>query len=216
MTPIESHTLLPLYVHPQVDPAAWRHAAAAVGEHLTVVVRDDGDDPAVAGALSQLAAAGVATLGHVDAQFATRPVADLQEAVARWARCPVSGIFLDQTPTSPFSIGPVALAVRAARRGGLSVVLNPGTATDPLYRELGARVCTFEGTWQRYRDWSGHGSRPGDGHLVHSVPPESMAEAQALLRQRRAGFGLVTDRTPPEPYAGAPAWLVNAGSPVTA
>lgn len=215
MTPTDIPTLLPLYVHPAVDPAAWRHAAAA-GAHLTVVVRHDGDDPAVAGVLSQLAAAGVATLGYVDTRFATRPVADLQAAVARWARCPVSGIFLDQTPTSPFSIGPVALAVRTARRGGLSVVLNPGTVPDPLYRELGARVCTFEGPWQRYRDWSGHGSQPGDGHLVHSVPPECVAEARALLRQRRAGFGLVSDRAAPDPYADVPAWLVGTDSPVTA
>ncbi len=170
----------------------------------------------MAGALSRLAAAGVTALGRVDARFATRPVADLRGAVAGWARCPVSGVFLDQTPTSPFSIGPVALAVRAARRVGLQVVLNPATVPDPLYRVLGAQLCTFEGTWEQYRDWSGHGTQPGDGHLVHSVPPERTGEAHALLRQRRAGFGLVTDLTPPEPYAGAPAWLAGAGSAVTA
>lgn len=215
MTSTEPHTLLPLYVHPEVDPAAWQAAAAAGGD-LTVVVREDGDDPAVAGVLSQLAAAGVSVIGHVDAQFATRPVTELQAEVARWARCPVSGIFLDQVPTSPFSIGPVALAVRAARRAGLPVVLNPAAATDPLYRELGARVCTFEGPWEHYRDWSGHGSQPGDGHLVHSVPPECLTRARSLMRQRRAGFGLATDRTPPQAYAGAPAWLVGAGDAVIA
>jgi hypothetical protein len=215
MTTPELGILLPLYVHPKVDPTAWRTAAAA-GRDLTVVVREDGDDPAVAGVLSELAAAGVSVLGYVDARFSTRAVEELRAEVSRWARCPVSGIFLDHTPTSPFSIGPVALMVRAARRVGLPVVLNAAAAPDPLYRELGAQVCTFDGPWEHYRSWCGEGSRPGDGHLVHSVPSGSLAEAWALLHQRRAGFGLVTDRTPPDPYAGAPAWLAQAGSPVTA
>jgi hypothetical protein len=202
MTPI----LLPLYAHPSVDPAVWRAAAAGAGE-LTVVA-DGPDEPDLGDAVARLAKAGVATLGRVDAAFATRPVADLLDDVEGWSACPVSGVFLDQAPTSPFCLGPVALAVRVARRAGLfTVVLNPGVPTDPLYRELGAPICTFEGPWVEYRRWSGEGSQPGDGHLVHSVPVGSMAAAQALLRERGAGWGLVTDRIPPAPYAGLPAWL---------
>ena len=118
------------------------------------------------------------------------------------------GIFLDQAPTSPFCLGPVALAIRVARRAGLTtVVLNPGVPTDPLYRDLGVPICTFEGSWLEYRRWSGEGSLPGDGHLVHSVPAESLVEAETQLRERYAGWGLVTDRTPPHPYAGLPSWL---------
>lgn len=221
MTP----TLLPLYVHPAVDPAAWRAAATAAGGaarsgagatgagagDLTVVVDDPGlgaDGP------PRLAAAGVAVLGRVDLGFATRPIADLLDDVARWADAPVAGVFLDQAPTSPFCLGPVALAVRVARRVGLAtVVLNPGVPTDPLYRDLGVPICTFEGTWSDYQRWSGEGSRPGDGHLVHSVPVDALPAARSLLRHRRAGFGLVTDLAPPAPYAGAPAWLTPTRSP---
>jgi hypothetical protein len=102
----------------------------------------------------------------------------------------------------------VALAVRVARRAGLStVVLNPGVPTDPLYRDLGVPICTFEGSWVEYRRWSGDGARPGDGHLVHSVPVDALATAWALLRERRAGWGLVTQLRPPAPYAALPAWL---------
>lgn len=202
MTP----TLLPLYAHPSVEPAAWRAAAAAGGGELTVVV----DDPDLGTAVAELAKAGVAALGRVDAGFATRPVADLLDDVERWVSCPVAGLFLDRAPTSPFCLGPVALAVRMARRAGLStVVLNPGVPTDPLYRELGVPICTFEGSWTEYRRWSGEGALAGDGHLVHSVPMGSLTVARSLLRQRRAGWGLVTDRTPPDPYAAAPSWLVS-------
>lgn len=201
MTPI----LLPLYSHPDVDPAAWRAAAGLAGR-LSVVVSDS-RDTGVSDAAARLTAAGVTVLGLVAAGFATRPVADLLAEVEGWSGRPVSGVFLDQVPTSPFSLGPVVVAVRAARRAGLStVVLNPGVPTDRLYRGLGVPICTFEGAWVDYRRWSGHGSRPGDGHLVHSVPAGSVATAWALLR-RRAGWGLVTDRIPPGVYSGAPGWL---------
>jgi spherulation-specific family 4 protein len=202
MTPV----LLPLYAHPAVEPGAWQ-AAAAGGGDLTVVA-DGPDDPELAEAVSRLAKAGVATLGRVDTAFATRPVADLLDEVERWASCAVAGVFLDQAPTSPFCLGPVALAIRVARRAGLfTVVLNPGVPTDPLYRELGVPICTFEGPWTEYRRWSGEGSQPGDGHLVHSVPAGAMRATQALLAERGAGWGLVTDRTTPHPYAGTPSWL---------
>lgn len=203
MTPI----LLPLYVHPTADPVGWRAAAGTGSGELTVVAQGPADGKLI-DAIGRLAKAGVAALGRVDVAFATRPVADLLDDVEEWARCPVSGVFLDQAPTSPFCLGPVALAVKVARRAGLStVVLNPGVPTDPLYRELDVPICTFEGPWAEYRHWSGEGSRPGDGHLVHSVPADSMPAARAMLRALGAGWGLVTDRTPPAPYAGMPAWL---------
>lgn len=204
MTPI----LLPLYVHPSVDPAAWR-AAAALGADATVVV----DDPELIDAARGLAEAGVRVIGRVDLGFATRPLADLLDDVARWADHPIRGVFLDQAPTSPFSLGPVALSTRVAHRAGLAtVVLNPGVPTDPLYRELDVSICTFEGSWTDYRRWDGAGSQEGDGHLVHSVPVESFDAARALLQRRRAGWGLVTDRTEPAPYGGLPAWLSSLAS----
>ncbi|MPZ28486.1 MAG: hypothetical protein GEV12_19305 [Micromonosporaceae bacterium] len=206
MTPI----LLPLYVDPVTDPTAWRVAAGLAGR-LSVVMSGEPLLPDLADAAARLTKAGVTVLGRVDAGFAARPVADLLDDVEGWAGHPVSGVFLDQTPTSPFSLGPVALAVRVARRAGLStVVLNAGVPTDPHYRELATPVCTFEGPWADYRRWSGDGSRPGDGHLVHSVPGGELPAAWARLRERGAGWGLVTDRAPPAPYAGLPSWLPPA------
>ena len=201
--------LLPLYAHPTVDPQAWR-TAGRLGSGATVVARRvvSGPDPELAGAMGRLRAAGLVVLGRVDVAYATRPVAELLGEVTAWAEYPAVGIFLDQVPTSPFSIGPVAVAVRAARRAGLgTVVLNPGAPPDPLYRLLPARVCSFDGPWSRYRRWDAAGSQPGDGHLVHGVPADRLAEAWWLLRQRGAGFGIATDLAGERPYDGVPSWL---------
>lgn len=207
MTPV----LIPLYVHPLLDPQAWR-AVAALPTPTTVVIESTYRDETIA----RLARTSVALLGRVDTRFATRPLTEILDDVAQWAAYPVSGVFLDQAPTSPFSLGPLALATRLARRSGLStVVISPGIATDPLYRELGAQICTFEGSWIQYRRWSREGAYPGDGHLVHSVPLAEFDEAYALLRARGAGWGLVTDRRPPATYAGLPTRLPSRPGPLT-
>ncbi|HEY8452544.1 MAG: spherulation-specific family 4 protein [Micromonosporaceae bacterium] len=207
--PVGLPVLLPLYGHPTADPQAWR-TASRLGPGVTVVARRgvSGSDPELAGAMARLRAGGVEVLGRVDTAYATRPVADLLDDVTTWAEYPAVGIFLDRVPTSPFSIGPVAVAVRAARRAGLAtVVLNPGAPPDPLYRSLPARVCSFDGPWSHYLRWDAAGSRPGDGHLVHAVPADRLPEAWCLLRRRGAGFGLATDLAGDRPYDGAPSWL---------
>jgi Spherulation-specific family 4 len=214
------NTLLPLYAHPLADPGAWILAAGAGrdGREVTIVVNiQDGPDrvpagsdrdPVYAATTDHLATAGVPMLGYVDLGYATRAVADIVDDVARWADYPVDGVFFDQAPTSPFSIGPVALAIRVARRAGVGgrIVLNPGLPTDSLYRDLGTEIVVYEGTWADYKRWSADGSRPGDGHLVYGVPAAQFAKAERLLDERGAAFGLVTDLDAPAPYEGVPAW----------
>ena len=113
------------------------------------------------------------------------------------------GLFLDRAPAGPGGVGPVALTVRlAARRGLHRVVLNPGVPTHPLYRDLGVRICTFDGPWSAYQGWDGDGVQPGDGHIVHGVPTALLTAARRLMGRRGAGFGLATDATPtPAPEA---------------
>ena len=201
--------LLPLYTHPATDPGAWL-AAAELGTEVVVVVNVHNGpgvevETAYLSATALLARGEVPMLGYVDLGYAARPLADILTDVQRWLRYPVRGIFFDQAPTSPFGAGPVALAVRVARRAGLpTVVLNPGVPTDTIYRELDAAICTYEGSWSDYRRWSGEGAMPGDGHLVYGVPIPEQEAAQDLLVQRGATFGLTTELTLPLPYAALP------------
>jgi hypothetical protein len=168
-------------------------------------------DEAYREATALLAAAGVPMLGYVDLGYAARPLGDIVEDIERWSAYPMAGVFLDQAPTTPFSIGPVALAIRVARRARLFVaVLNPGTPADPVYRELGVPICAFEGSWADYQAWSGMGAQPGDGHLVHGVPPAQLATARKVMGWRGAGFGLVTDRELPNPWQGLPTDAAHA------
>ena len=210
MTPSPRH-LLRLDAHPLLAPAAW-DALAAYGRDLTVVVNvahgpGSGRDPSYTAAMAALAEAGVHLLGYLDLAFATRPAAQLLADVGRWCGYPVAGVFLDRAPASPFAIGPVAVAVQAAQRAGLDrAVLNPGVPPDRTYRDLGAAICVFDGPWAQYRRWDGTGARRGDGHLVYAVPPAELPAARRLMARLGAGFGLVTDLAPPEPYAGLPAW----------
>ncbi|GAB1693977.1 Spherulin-4 [Krasilnikovia sp. M28-CT-15] len=172
-------TLFPAYAHPspelELDADTW-------------VVQER---PGERGSFHQV-------LGRIDLDWGSRSLADVLAAVDAWRGDGVEGLFLDRAPAGPGGVGPVALTIRlAARRGLHRVVLNPGVPTHPLYRDLGVRICTFDGSWTAYQGWAGDGARQGDGHLVHGVPPQLLTAARRLMGRRGAGFGLATDASPP-------------------
>jgi len=137
------------------------------------------------------------SLGQVDLDWGTRSLADVLADVEAWRCDGVEGLFLDRAPAGSGGVGPVALTIRlAARRGLHRVVLNPGVPADPLYRDLGMPICSFEGSWSAYQSWTGDGSRPGDGHIVYGVPVALLTAARRLMGRRGAGFGLATDAGP--------------------
>lgn len=206
-------TIIPLYGAPSANPTGWADARSvlAPGDVAIVGAAFSGIDPAVCpvgeATLRGLTAAGVITLGYVDMAFAGRRLAELLADIEGWARHPLSGIFLDQCPVTPFAIGPVAIACQAIRRAGLAeIMLNPGGPVDPLYRGLGATICTFEGPWAGYASWDGDCAYPGDAHLVYDVPLAQTAAARELIAERRAGYALVTDWDAPDPYGNVPQW----------
>lgn len=187
-------TLFPSYAHPAaelpLDPDTW-------------LVLDNPDDRS----------ARSRSLGRIDLDWGGRSLADVLTDVDSWRADGVAGLFLDRAPASSAGVGPVALTVRlAARRGLHRVVLNPGVPTHPLYRDLGVRICTFEGPWSAYQGWAGQGVLPGDGHLVHGVPTPLLTAARRLMGRRGAGFGLATDARPDVTDAVRGAAAGSAGS----
>ena len=171
-------TLFPPYAHP--------HAELAPDADTWIVH----DRPGAHRSVHQV-------LGRVDLDRGSRSLADVLAEVDVWRADGVAGLFLDRAPAGTSGVGPVALIIRlAARRGLHRVVLNRGGPADPLYRELGARICTFHGPWTDYRSWPGDGDQPGDGHIVHGVPTTLLTAARRLMGRRGAAFGLATNLTP--------------------
>src|SRR5688572_16906959 len=189
--------LLSLHQHPFTHPEAWDTIeVAGVGSIILLNIAagpGSGLDPTWTTATQRLVRAGAGLIGYVDLAFGARAIEQVKAELGRWAGYPVRGIFFDQAPTSPYSIGPVATAVRAARRIGFDTLLvNPGRPTDSIYRGLGAVLCTFAGTWDEYRVGTPEGVRHGDAHLVYAVPAGQMRAAHEMMRARGARFGLAT------------------------
>jgi hypothetical protein len=189
--------MLPLCTSPDDDPATWSAAsltAAAMGAVVVVRLPVAEATPSLGPAITRLVRSGCAVLGYVSLAFATRPVAELSDEIARWSSLNATGVFLDHAPAGPFHLGTLRLAHRASLRAGLRrVVFNTAGPADPLCRELDAVICSFEGSWAEYRAWDGYGSLSGDGHLVYGVPAEDRVKALTLMRRRGAGLGLITD-----------------------
>jgi hypothetical protein len=196
--------LLSLHQHPLTYPEVWAtiESACAGAAVLLNIANGPGSglDPTWTTAAQRLARSGATVLGYVDLGYGVRPVERIRAELGRWAGYPLKGIFFDQAPTSPYSIGPVAVAVRSARRIGFdTLVVSPGCPADSIYRGLGAALCTFEGGWDEYQ--VSDTLIAGDVHLVHSVPVEQIGAAHALMRGRGARMGLATSESSLRPSA---------------
>ncbi|GAB4052420.1 spherulation-specific family 4 protein [Catellatospora paridis] len=200
-------TLVPLYVHPLVDPAAWR-AVAAAGPSVTAIVNihngpGEAIDEAYLDATALLQAARVPMIGYVDLGYLRRSEDAITRDVLAWHYYPVEGVFFDQAPAD--KSGLAAVARHAARARG-TVALNPGTRPHPDYAPLADLICTFEGPWSTYRRLLDEPDWPNAAHLIYGVPAEEIADAHARLAHL-AGAGLVSDLDAPLPYCGVPSWL---------
>jgi Spherulation-specific family 4 len=188
-------SLAPLPTPPVVDPVAWALAAAG-GRRLVPVVDAVGDLDDLRAGLTRLIVARSRPLARISLGYGTRTLIDIRDEIAWWAALPVCGFFFDHAPTSPYQVGPLAQAIRVARRARLGdFVLNPGIPVDPIYRDLPATICTFEGTWTQYRGRPADSFVPGDGHLVLDVPESDLSLARSMALARGAGLFLATGAT---------------------
>lgn len=211
--------LVPLYVHPAVDPGAWRALERAAERLYGVVVNvadgpgRGGPDAMIAGAAGRLRAAGVRLFGYVDTDYATRPAQEVERDV-RWHRewYGVCGVFLDRAAAGRDRLPYYRRVVSAARRGGArTAVLNPGVHPDPGYAAVGDLLVTYEGNWTDYAaatvpGWTA--AHPPDRfcHLVYGVPGTAAARAVARTAAGRgAAVHCAVPGGPPNPWQHVPA-----------
>ncbi|MEU3370083.1 spherulation-specific family 4 protein [Streptomyces sp. NPDC006711] len=209
--------LVPLYVHPAEDPLAWqRLTEAAAGLYGVVLNAADGPgavpDPAFAGPVGALRAAGVRVLGYVDLDYGARPPAAVLRDIERhrdWYGA--DGFFFDRAPADRTGLPFVRQATRAARRcGGSVVVLNPGVHPAPGYLKVADLIVTFEGHWTTYVSaftrpgWADRQPPERLCHLVYGVPDALLALALRTTGERGAGVCCVVGRELPNPWAELP------------
>ena len=210
--------LVPLYVHPAVDPAAWR-ALIRAGPQLYGVVLNIADgpgatpDPPFVAAAGRLREAGVRLLGYVDTAYGDRPARAVVRDLRRYRRWyDTDGTFLDRTASGTGKLRHYRRLARAARLcGSGTVVLNPGVHPAPGYVVFADLLVTFEGTWRTYREadftvpaWTG--AHPPDRfcHLVYDVPDELCPLAARTARMRGAAVHCAVPGSGVNPWSGLP------------
>nr|WP_155073989.1 spherulation-specific family 4 protein [Streptomyces taklimakanensis] len=208
--------LVPLYVHPSVDPEPWEVLAREPGGLYGVVVNSaDGPgpypDPALASAAARLGRAGVPLLGYVDTAYGARPARAVLRDVRRHRRWyGVGGVFLDRAAPGADSLSHYRRLVRGARLLGASTaVLNPGTHPAPGYAAAADVLVTFEGRWEDYRGitvpaWVREHPPHRFCHLVYAVPGGMGAEAARTAHERGAAVHCAVPGEGANPWRSVP------------
>jgi hypothetical protein len=206
--------LIPLYVHPAEDPAAWHRLITCADRAYAVVLNPangpgDGPDPAFVAAAGALRSAGARLLGYVDTDYGARdPAAAAADLRRHQEWYGADGCFLDRVTAAPDGLPACRRLVRSLRRLGAStVVLNPGVHPAPGYVRLADLTVTFEGHWSTYvsafsrPSWAVRQSPERLCHLVYGVPGPLVPLAVRTARERGAAVcGPVTGE-PPNPWS---------------
>ncbi|MFH9659511.1 spherulation-specific family 4 protein [Streptomyces sp. NPDC017248] len=206
--------LVPLYVHPADDPAAWHRLIASADRTWAVILNPASGpgaapDPAFLAAARALRAAGARLLGYVDTDYGVRDPARITEEARRhrdWYGA--DGCFLDRVTAGPDGVPACRRLVRDLRRSGTgTVVLNPGVHPAPGYVRLADLTVTFEGHWSTYVSaftrpaWTVRQPPGRLCHLVYGVPEVLVPLAVRTAHERGAAVcGPVTGE-PPNPWA---------------
>ncbi|MFJ2635369.1 spherulation-specific family 4 protein [Streptomyces sp. NPDC087422] len=214
--PSAGSLLVPLYVHPAVDPAAWQALEDAAPALYGVVLNaadgpGDRPDPVYTLAARRLREAGAPVLGYVDTDYAARPAhtvyRDLRRHRAWYA---TDGVFFDRVASDARRIPYYRWLARTARLcGARTVVFNPGVHPDPGYARLCDLLVTFEGTWDDYQGagvprWTAGHPAERFCHLVYGVPDGLAGRAARLAALRGAAVRCAVPGLPPNPWRTAP------------
>ncbi len=204
----------PWYVHPAAEPQEWAWLANQRRE-VSFAVMNVHDGPGQDGdayypaALAELQ--NIQLLGYVPVSYGERSVAEVARDIAAWRTFyGMTGIMLDELPTSPQSLARCGEYAAAAREAGVSfLVANPGVFPTSEHLDLLDVTCVFEGTAATYTDfehpdWARDVPPSRLWHLVYGCEPEQIDAVTSGAIERGAGHVFATDRSLPNPWLGLP------------
>ncbi|HEX6416588.1 MAG TPA: spherulation-specific family 4 protein, partial [Candidatus Saccharimonadales bacterium] len=164
--------------------------------------------------------AGIRSIGYVDTNYQTRPMADVMKDIDDWHTMypGVSGVLLDRV-----SVGGAADLCYSAYAYNFAkskyqndlIAQNFGTYTSPAYEPYGDIFLNAEMGYALYQTWS----LPADGfqdnpaysnrfwHLIHTTSGAEFADALSDSRNNNAGWVYITDDVMPNPYQNAPTYF---------
>jgi hypothetical protein len=221
--------LVPAYVHPLEDPAAWHRLVALAPALRAVVVNVHNGpgadpDPSYVEVIDRVHEAGIRTVGYVDTAYGGRQAPEVVADVEGWVgRYGVRGVFFDQVWAGLDRLDHYAdLTVAARARGADYVVLNPGAVPHPGYLDLANVTVTFEGSWEDYRRvgepaWIRELPPARFAHLVHTAPDAgALHAALRIARCRHVRTVFVTTGAGANPWNLVPQALLTAFGPTAA
>jgi hypothetical protein len=172
-------------------------------------------DRAFQAAVREARAAGATVIGYIGTNYSKRPLAQAEKDVRDYRSWyGVTGIFLDQTPTTGSAqIGYYRSLARVVRQSAprAPVWLNPGAYPDQSYMSVGTVVMVFEGPYESYvpsrvPGWVRHYRPARFAHTIYATPGGDLASAVRLSRLRNAGYAYITDDVGPNPYSSLPSY----------
>ncbi|MGW5041479.1 spherulation-specific family 4 protein [Streptomyces parvulus] len=199
---------VPGLAHPLVAPDEWAGLTCpGTPLHWVVLNISDGPgahpDPRCLEAAGRLRNAGVRVLGHLDAAYGARSLAEQVAEAHRyidWYQ--VDGFLLDHCPSERAALPEIRRTVGTLRliRDDAHIVLGHGTHPYPGYAENADQLVTFSGSWADYRwsqasEWSADYPPERFCHFVHGVPRGHLEEALRIARWQGAATIYITDRT---------------------
>jgi hypothetical protein len=170
-------------------------------------------DPGFRTAVGHAEDAGTHVIGYIGTNYAQRPLAEAERYVRDYRQWyGVTGIFLDQTPTTGSrQIGYYRSLAAFIRRTtpNATIWLNPGAYPDQSYMSVGNVVMAFEGPYASYLSlripaWAHRYPATRFAHTVYATTGAVMANAVRLSRQRNAGYVYLTNDVGSNPYSALP------------
>ena len=214
---VNQYIAVPSYFWPG---SAWDQViASTTATTFSVMNVDSGPsnakEPAFADVITRANNAGQKTMGYVDTNYGSRPIADVKADIAKyfgWYNAEgLGGIFLDRVPNTCDQVDYYRQlnAEVHARPGAKLLVLNPGANVPECYSDAGDVIVNFEGTTTMYAAWAPSAwtmTQPASRfwHIVYDTPLAQHAATVQLSKTRNAGYVYVTDDWFPNPYDNLP------------